>query len=1004
MVNLASKSWEWGTAAEALLELYNPELSVFGADPFPGGKVPNANSATTFALRYARQFISVNGGVLVPDSAAGDPASLGVSAILIGQSDRTYLDAANRQAHYLLSLVPRWSNGAISHRPDVAELWADNMAMSFPFLAYQAVQTSNASLMAETVNQCGLQRAVLKTGQFLNWRHIIGPQSQDTGLWSTGNGWAGYGMARVLHTLQKWSGSASMTSQAAQLKGWIQEILDGAMLSGSDDGLLRNYLNDAGWFGEVSGTALLSAIAYRMAVNDPAMFPQKYITWADTNRKAIARHQNRDGILSPAVNPSAWLDRNKYTTGSPEGQTFAVYLHTAYRDCVLARVCAQPATPPGTTISAGGIGPYQFMTVLGAPITFTDRPAPTGIACGNIPESCEVPGCDGGFEGLTKYPVCRAGPLRGCRCAATAKTCGPRQSCGRNECRGSFDNLGNVPYPRCTGNFEGCECEATESTCGPRQSCDRNGCSGSFDGLGDVRYPKCTKNFVGCDCTASENACGPRQSCDKSGCQGSFNGLGLVKYPQCTNNFVGCNCTATENTCGPRQSCDDGGCSGSFNGLGNARYAQCVGNFVGCNCTATPRTCGPHASCDNNDCAGEFSLTTGIARCTRAFVGCECTPTGHTCGDRQSCDANHCEGAFEGSAALPRCQNFFKPCQCNATPSTCGAPQDCSRNGCDGDFNLADGKAYCTRNFIGCACAANAGTCGRPQSCDAGNCRGEFPGLVAEPVCTNFFRGCKCIATPTTCGQQQSCDRNGCAGAYDGNGVARCRGNFVNCPCIATSNTCGTPQECDKNNCHGAFINGVARCRDRFVNCPCIPVPSTCGTTGMCRDCDGGLNGNGNFVCKGAKYGCACIPDPIWIPPTAIPSTVPTAAPLPPLQNPWYCLGLYERGDCNFAGCTRAYSLGVRDMTNGEGWEVDGNGAGHQVEDFCGKVINGATVECYGDLNSYCSAYGVVKYKGRTCRTRCPDVDGDSPWCYDINNIWYSLKLAKNFICDRALG
>ncbi len=61
--------------------------------------------------------------------------------------------------------------------------------------------------MAETVRQCGLYRAVLKTSSALSWRHIIGPQSQDTGLWSTGNGWACFGMVRVLYTLERWSGS-----------------------------------------------------------------------------------------------------------------------------------------------------------------------------------------------------------------------------------------------------------------------------------------------------------------------------------------------------------------------------------------------------------------------------------------------------------------------------------------------------------------------------------------------------------------------------------------------------------------------------------------------------------------------------------------------------------------------------------------------------------------------------------------------------------------------------
>jgi hypothetical protein len=134
MVDLAGQSWEWGTAAEALLELYNSELSVFGANPFPNGRIPLADS-NIFALSYAQQFISLGTQTLVPSDsgAVGDPASLGVSAILLGQSNSAYIEAANNQADYILNLAPKYSNGAISQRADVAELWADNMAMSFPF-------------------------------------------------------------------------------------------------------------------------------------------------------------------------------------------------------------------------------------------------------------------------------------------------------------------------------------------------------------------------------------------------------------------------------------------------------------------------------------------------------------------------------------------------------------------------------------------------------------------------------------------------------------------------------------------------------------------------------------------------------------------------------------------------------------------------------------------------------------------------------------------------------
>jgi hypothetical protein len=132
MIDLASHSWEWGTAAQALLELYNNELSVFGPNPFPNGKVPAADP-NVLALVYARQFIQTNGQTLVPDTAVGDPASLGVAAILLGQSISRYMDTAERQADYILNQAPKWSDGAISHRGDVAEIWADNMAMSFPF-------------------------------------------------------------------------------------------------------------------------------------------------------------------------------------------------------------------------------------------------------------------------------------------------------------------------------------------------------------------------------------------------------------------------------------------------------------------------------------------------------------------------------------------------------------------------------------------------------------------------------------------------------------------------------------------------------------------------------------------------------------------------------------------------------------------------------------------------------------------------------------------------------
>lgn len=132
MMSFSQHSWEWGTAAQALLELDNNELSVFGDNPFPNGKIPNADP-NILSLSWVKPHINRNSQVLADNSAAGDPASMGVSALLLGKSDAVYSGAADRQANYLLTKVPRYANGAISHRSDIKELWADNMAMSFPF-------------------------------------------------------------------------------------------------------------------------------------------------------------------------------------------------------------------------------------------------------------------------------------------------------------------------------------------------------------------------------------------------------------------------------------------------------------------------------------------------------------------------------------------------------------------------------------------------------------------------------------------------------------------------------------------------------------------------------------------------------------------------------------------------------------------------------------------------------------------------------------------------------
>lgn len=57
----AKSNWEWGTNAEALLELYDPDVSVYSDNAFPGGKIPNKK---TTATTYPKSKIVTSGNTL----------------------------------------------------------------------------------------------------------------------------------------------------------------------------------------------------------------------------------------------------------------------------------------------------------------------------------------------------------------------------------------------------------------------------------------------------------------------------------------------------------------------------------------------------------------------------------------------------------------------------------------------------------------------------------------------------------------------------------------------------------------------------------------------------------------------------------------------------------------------------------------------------------------------------------------------------------------------------
>ncbi|KAH0844595.1 glycosyl hydrolase family 88 [Fonsecaea pedrosoi] len=380
---LTSRSWEFGTLTEALLEFYDGYLTVFGSHPFPQGQIPRIpDPSKVEGLAFARGVIWTNGSDLLVDGegSAADSASLGTAALLLSHHNRTYLDAAKRQANYLMTKATRFNghlmSSPISHREEPPELWGDFVYMVPPFLAYYGVAFQDMEILKTSVQQCQLYNVVLRTSISLQdgqnchglWRHIVSEPSQlepgicctDPNVWLTSNAWAVAGMARVLATILRWQPPSNSAIERLQylefrvrstkaLTGIIDDMLKCTMAQSRDEksGLLKNYLDGPShrpslWaYGDAAGTALMASAVYRLAVLLPEVYGRpRFLDWAELNRHAVAQHINQDG----SVDPVADVDHVPSTSPvnqTSEGQSMAILMYSAWRDCMAAGVCGR---------------------------------------------------------------------------------------------------------------------------------------------------------------------------------------------------------------------------------------------------------------------------------------------------------------------------------------------------------------------------------------------------------------------------------------------------------------------------------------------------------------------------------------------------------------------------------------------------------------------------------------------------------------------------------------
>ncbi|KAJ8483299.1 hypothetical protein ONZ51_g4792 [Trametes cubensis] len=338
MKQIATHSWEIGTALEALTEFEWPSLSVFGGSLPPPVKLHSGEAADV--IQWATQIVKAKDPNALPlidgDGAVGDPASIGTAVLLTNwtrtdRSDHEFSTAAGHQLKYLLDVAPRTSDGAISHRADQVQLWADFVYMAPPFIAYYGALKGGSgglSLLKIAYKQCKLYRQYLRDSSGL-WQHIVLGIGQDHNHWATGNAWAAAGMLRVLEAIHHSKLASQMKNEQTDLKSWINEIVSASWNHQHSNGTLYNYIDQSTSFADSSSTALLASVTYRMAT---LTSDNSHIPAANKAYNLIKSSVDSNGWLRNTVDPETFNTPSKPGEHSPEGQAFVILLQSAYRD------------------------------------------------------------------------------------------------------------------------------------------------------------------------------------------------------------------------------------------------------------------------------------------------------------------------------------------------------------------------------------------------------------------------------------------------------------------------------------------------------------------------------------------------------------------------------------------------------------------------------------------------------------------------------------------------
>ncbi len=302
MLSMQRMAWEQGTAAQAILEWGDPDLTVLMA-------------------KEAVIRISEDGrlGQINDNHGVTDPGSNGEAVLCAAKltGDPGLKAGADRMLDYFLNKAPKTKDGTLYHIDDRPQVWIDSMYMAPPFLAV-------AGRPDEAVKQIEGFRKLLWNRDKKLFSHIWDDAKQDFGrkaFWGVGNGWAAAGMTRVLRALP-----ASMAAERARVASYIKDTVDGCLAWLRPDGFFHDVVDDPKSFIETNLAQIMAYTIFR-GLKD-GRFDASYRARADKMRAAARSKVDRLGLVQDVCGSPTFEAPGTAT----EGQAFFILMEAARRD------------------------------------------------------------------------------------------------------------------------------------------------------------------------------------------------------------------------------------------------------------------------------------------------------------------------------------------------------------------------------------------------------------------------------------------------------------------------------------------------------------------------------------------------------------------------------------------------------------------------------------------------------------------------------------------------